>query len=79
MVMANKDLSEYFLMILNQTEQVLTSCILNFVDQEVLDKASSLEMKKLNDLETQFMTIMCVNKLMTETLQNAYNNAETQI
>ena len=33
MIMANKDLSEYFLMILNQTEQVLTSCILNFIDQ----------------------------------------------
>lgn len=32
MVMANKNLSDYFLMINNQNAQVLTSCILNYVD-----------------------------------------------
>lgn len=59
---------------LANNEQVLTSCILEFVPRVNQSKSQSIEMKKLVDIETQYNTLVCVISLMTEVLQEAYSS-----
>ena len=73
------DLSADFMYNLANNEQVLTSCILEFVPRVNQSKSQSIEMKKLVDIEIQYNTLVCVISLMTEVLQEAYSSCAQQL
>jgi len=78
-ILETGDLSADFMDNLANNEQVLTSCILEFIPRINQSKSQSIEMKKLVDIETQYNTLVCVISLMTEVLQEAYSSCAQQL